>query len=179
MSCVTCGPVPLNKSCPLLPAARPPSLHAGRGPPERHETSSQRSVGFELQVKDRVRSFGGVSPAWSPRAVRALTRAVFALQAGPHPDRALHPHLRAGLRDSAGGDAKGHGLQHQEVPAQPGSGRGSALLGLWGLVALSAPLLPGPALAPSTWLQGGLRGSGQLQQGGFPTHPTLSTPGLT
>lgn len=104
---------------------------------------------------------------WSLRALCALMRAVFALQAGPHPDRALHPHLRAGLRDSAGGDAEGHGLQHQEVPARPGSGRGSALLGLWGLAALSAPLLPGPALAPSTGLQGGLRGSGQLQWGGF------------
>ncbi|XP_057582160.1 phosphatidylserine synthase 2 isoform X3 [Hippopotamus amphibius kiboko] len=37
------------------------------------------------------------------------------LLAGPHPDRALQPHVRAGLRDSAGGDAAGHGLQHQET----------------------------------------------------------------
>lgn len=178
LSCVTCGPVPLNKSCPLLPAARPPGRHAGRGPSERHETSSQWSVGFALQVENGVRSFRDVSPVWSLRALRALMRAVFALQAGPHPDRALHPHLRAGLRDSAGGDAEGHGLQHQEVPARPGSGRGSALLGLWGLAALSAPLLPGPALAPSTWLQGGL-GFRSASVGRLLGGPTLGTPGLT
>lgn len=43
-------------------------------------------------------------------ALRALV-----FQAGSHPLRALHPHLRARLRDSAGGDPSGHGLQHQEV----------------------------------------------------------------
>lgn len=36
-------------------------------------------------------------------------------QARPHAHRALHPHLCVGLRDSAGGDAAGHSLQHQEV----------------------------------------------------------------
>lgn len=57
------------------------------------------------------------------RVQLTLTRA-FGLQARPHPDRALHPHLCARLRDSAGGDAPGHGLQHQEVSGRPG-GRGA------------------------------------------------------
>ncbi|XP_010859441.1 PREDICTED: phosphatidylserine synthase 2 [Bison bison bison] len=35
-------PSPSEQELPPLPAARPPSRHAGRGPPERHETSSQR-----------------------------------------------------------------------------------------------------------------------------------------
>lgn len=63
---------------------------------------------------------------------------VFGFQASPHPDCALHPHLCAWLRDSAGGDATGHGLQHQEVtgPAQalqaPGvAGDGSLLSSSW------------------------------------------------
>ena len=32
----------------------------------------------------------------------------------PHPNSALHPHQRAGPRDSAGRDATRHSLQHQE-----------------------------------------------------------------
>lgn len=82
------------------------------------------------------------------------------MQAGPHPDGALHPHLRAGLRDAAGGDAAGHGLQHQEVPgphAAPPRPDGQGLRGPAstggrpapqphgsGRVAVSAPLLPVP-----------------------------------
>ncbi|KAL0629125.1 hypothetical protein AAY473_002449 [Plecturocebus cupreus] len=38
----------------------------------------------------------------------------FWFQASPHLDRALHPHLCTWLRDAAGRNASGHGLQHQE-----------------------------------------------------------------
>lgn len=79
------------------------------------------------------------------RELLTLTR-VSGFQARPHPDRALHPHLCARLRDSAGGDASGHGLQHQEVSGRPvavGPGRAQARRA-------PAPRLPlGPRSGPS------------------------------
>lgn len=73
-----------------------------------------------------------------PRVLSVHRRGLFALQAGPHPERALHPHLRAGLRDTTGRDTAGHGLQHQEVPARPSlAPRGWR--GLWVLCGTFSP----------------------------------------
>nr|XP_033717471.1 phosphatidylserine synthase 2 isoform X1 [Tursiops truncatus] len=54
-------------------------------------------------------------PGPLPSPVQGKKLHVSSRQAGPHPERALHPHLRAGLRDTAGRDTAGHGLQHQET----------------------------------------------------------------
>lgn len=51
------------------------------------------------------------------------------MQASPHADGALHPDLRPGLRDAAGGDPTGHSLQHQEV--QWAGGQASKWAGRW------------------------------------------------
>ena len=144
--------VPLNQSrLPGTPRANAPSAlptgtgrRAGTGPSGSHAAVAGARGILSWRSRAELAPLAARRAA-VPRVLCVHRRRLFALQAGPHPERALHPHLRAGLRDAAGRDTAGHGLQHQEVPARPGpaslhvAGGGSGCC-----VALSAPLLPVP-----------------------------------
>lgn len=116
--------------------ARGPALWASSGSLER----PPRAWALPARQVALGRSLGA-----GGRGLLTLTR-MSGFQARPHPDRALHPHLCARLRDSAGGDTSGHGLQHQEVSGRPvavGPGRAQARRA-------PAPRLPlGPRSGPS------------------------------
>lgn len=71
LSCVTCGPVPLNKSCSLLPAARPPSRPRRQRTVRALTRPAASGQWFCAAGRNGVRSFRDASPAWSLRALRA------------------------------------------------------------------------------------------------------------
>lgn len=112
-------------------------------------------MGFALQVvKTECAPSGTLPPAWSLRALRGLMRAVFALQAGPHPGLCFILTCVLGyvtLLEETPRDTAYNTKRYSACPAvgevctPQGSGLGSTF---------------GPSAWPSpgtiTWLQGGL-----------------------